>query len=300
MRKICCVIIGVVFVNCVLYADEFLGEIQKESSVWQITKNGNTVYLGGSVHVLPKNTTIPPAFSRAFDLSDIIVFEADDVTKYMQDNDFAQSLQMKMLLPEGLTLKNVITQESYDALSAACKRFGFSIKMFEKMRPSALLNALFVVQIQKYGFTETGVDEYFSKLAEKENKEKAFLETVDFQIDLLVNMFDNNIDEYISYSALELAKSKSEFTKELDLLLDDWKNGTNEYIGESNYELKITYPDVYDRLIKDRNNSWLPVIEQYLGSAETEFVIVGLAHIHGEDGLLTQLTEGGYSIIQIK
>jgi uncharacterized protein YbaP (TraB family) len=60
--------------------------------------------------------------------------------------------------------------------------------------------------------------------------------------------------------------------------------------------MKADYPFIYDSLIKDRNNTWVSIIEGYLEDSPVEFIIVGLAHIHGEDGILKQLSEAGYLV----
>jgi hypothetical protein len=39
---------------------------------------------------------------------------------------------------------------------------------------------------------------------------------------------------------------------------------------------------VHDCLFFDRNKAWLPRIEGYLNTRETEFVIVGLGHLIGK------------------
>ncbi|GHU71561.1 TraB/GumN family protein [Spirochaetia bacterium] len=299
MKKTCYFILGLLFLNLFSCASAPAQKTAAESSVWQISKDGNTVYLGGSVHILPQKTKIPGAFNKAFEAADVLVFEAD-ISELQENPALVQSLQSKMLLPEGQTLKNVLSSESYQKLSDACTLFGFSITQVEQMKPSMVLNVLSVMQLQQNGFTETGVDAYYMEQSEKKHKKMMFLESVDFQIDLTVSMFDDNIDEYIGYSLADLEKDKDTLKTEMEKMLNDWANGTDEYIVQLNTEMQADYPFVYDRLIKDRNNAWVPVIEGYLGSPPVEFIIVGLAHIHGEDGILKQMKEAGYSVNQVR
>jgi uncharacterized protein YbaP (TraB family) len=275
------------------------GSMDPGATVWQIRKGGNTLYLAGSVHILPQNTEIPGAFNRVFELADIVVFEAD-VLELEENPEVIQSLLSKILLPEGQTLATVLTEKSYQELSEACTLLGVSIEQFEQIKPSMVLNVLSVLQLQTYGLTDPGVDVYYMDQSKKEHKEMMFLESVDFQIDLIANMFDENIDEYISYSLVDLEKDEDTIKTEIEKMLYDWTTGTNEYIVQSNRELKADYPSVYDRLIKDRNDTWVPVIEGYLETTPVEFIIVGLAHIHGEDGLLKQMEQAGYSVIPVR
>jgi uncharacterized protein YbaP (TraB family) len=267
--------------------------------VWQISKGGNTVYLGGSVHILPQNIEIPGAFNKAFESADILVFEAD-VLELQENPVVLQSLQSKMLLPEGQTLKTVLSSKSYQKLSEACTWLGVSITQFEQIKPSMVLNVLSVLQLQRYGLTETGADMYYMEQSKKKHKKMLFLESVDFQIDLVVSMFDENMDEYIDYSVADLEKDKETINTEIEKMLNDWTNGTDEYIVQLNNELKADYPSVYDSLIKDRNTAWVPVIEGYLDTSPVEFIIVGLAHIHGEDGILKQMEQAGYLVNPVR
>jgi uncharacterized protein YbaP (TraB family) len=53
-------------------------------------------------------------------------------------------------------------------------------------------------------------------------------------------------------------------------------------------------------MLHDRNHKWLPLIEEYINNDGTEFIIVGTAHLWGDDGLLKLLKDKGYDIEQIK
>lgn len=55
-----------------------IGITLSQSSVWEISKNGNTLYFGGSVHILrSEDYPLPKEFDMAFDNSDMLVLEAD-------------------------------------------------------------------------------------------------------------------------------------------------------------------------------------------------------------------------------
>ena len=51
---------------------------QGGSSVWVISRNGNTLYLGGSIHILRDDDfPLPTEFDLAFSQSTVLVLEAD-------------------------------------------------------------------------------------------------------------------------------------------------------------------------------------------------------------------------------
>ena len=59
------------------------------------------------------------------------------------------------------------------------------------------------------------------------------------------------------------------------------------------------YPEVYQRVIVERNRAWLPKIESYLRDGESYFVVVGAGHLAGREGLIEALKAKGYSVEQL-
>ena len=65
-------------------------------------------------------------------------------------------------------------------------------------------------------------------------------------------------------------------------------------------DVKEKYPDIYRDLFKGRNDKWLPEIEKLFLTPEKEFVLVGSAHLVGEDGIIEALRDRGYKIKKIR
>lgn len=55
----------------------------------------------------------------------------------------------------------------------------------------------------------------------------------------------------------------------------------------------------YHEILVRRNHNWVPKIEKFLKDKKNYFVIVGVAHLAGEDGLLTLLERKGYELERI-
>lgn len=60
--------------------------------------------------------------------------------------------------------------------------------------------------------------------------------------------------------------------------------------------MKTKAPGIYKIILTDRNNNWLPVIENYFENQKTEFILVGAAHMVGPDGIIEQMAKKGYKI----
>ena len=81
----------------------------------------------------------------------------------------------------------------------------------------------------------------------------------------------------------------------MDQMIQAWRTGNDSMLSELFIdEMKNEAPELYDSLLVERNNNWLPLIEAMFQQEGTEFVLVGAAHLVGDDGLLKMLTDKGY------
>jgi uncharacterized protein YbaP (TraB family) len=264
------------------------------SSVWKISKNGKSLFLGGSVHILRAGDfPLPGEFDRAFLQSTLLVLEAD--LEQMGDEGVVQYLMYRMILPSGQTLQSVLDSDTYDLLEAACAAYEYPIEVVSNFKPSMVITILTVLQIQKLGFVQEGIDAYYLNKAQATNKPVAFLETVEAQIDLIVSMGEGYENDFVRYSLSDMSNTENELT----MLLAEWKTGNASTTEKSLIKWKEEWPVMYQSLITDRNAAWVPQIEEYLASGQVPFIIVGAAHLHGPDGLLTQLKNSGCTVEQL-
>ena len=78
-------------------------------------------------------------------------------------------------------------------------------------------------------------------------------------------------------------------------MVKSWHQGNLDGL-EDLVETMKTYPLYYKKLLVQRNNNWMPQIEKFLTEKKNVLVIVGAAHLAGEDGLLALLTANGYEL----
>lgn len=65
------------------------------ASVYKVSGNGNTLYLGGTLHLLSANDyPLPVAYQTAYALSDIVTFETDMLA--INSPHFAQKMVSQM------------------------------------------------------------------------------------------------------------------------------------------------------------------------------------------------------------
>jgi uncharacterized protein YbaP (TraB family) len=269
-------------------------KVQAGSSVWKVSRYGNTVFLGGSIHILRnEDFPLPKEFDSALSQSTMLALEAD--TGQLADENIAQYLAIRMFLPAGTTIKTLLDSDTYGLLKAKLEEYGVPIEGdVSRLKPSMIMNVLTMLEMQRYGFVEHGVDAYYFEKAKDAKKPVEFLETVQMQIDMLVTMGDGYENDFVKYSLKDMGNTESELVS----IVSEWKTGEAAATEKALLEMREQWPVLYKTLVTDRNSAWMPKIQGYLASGSRVFIIAGLAHLHGPDGLLRQLADSGCSIEQ--
>ena len=266
-----------------------------ESSVWKVSKGEQSLYIGGTCHVLRSTDyPLPAEFDQAYEAADTLVFEIDPAAA--QDPAFAMQLLAKASYTDGRTLKSVLSPEAYAALAAQGKQSGLPIELLNTLKPGMVMMMLTMQELTNAGVTEEGVDMYYHARGVKDGKSVDSLETPEFQIDLLTSMGEGIEDELVLYGLEDLKHMQKLF----DQLIGAWRSGDLAEIETLFISDMVDYPELYSKLLVDRNRRWIPQIEAYLVTPEVEFVLVGAAHAASEDGILALLKNRGYSVEQVQ
>ena len=265
-----------------------------QTSVWKVSKDGNELYLGGTVHVLSASCyPLPEEFQKAYNKSEMLVFEAD--IDELANPSIAQEMMKRAIFTDNRTLKSVLSEETYNELSKQLLKVSLPIENVEKFKPGMVILTLSAMKMAEMTDFVDGVDKYFLQKAKEDKKELDYFESTEYQIDLIANMGEGNEDQFVRYSIQDLDNMQ----KDISALITTWKDGSGlEAIIELK-QMKAEYPDLYKSMIVDRNNNWMVKIEKYLSDNKIEFVLVGAAHYYGEDGLIQQLKNKGYKVEQL-
>lgn len=265
------------------------------ASVWKVSKNDNTVYLGGTLHILsPDDYPLPEQYDRAYKASDLLVFETDLAA--LESSKFVERTQQMMTYENGRTIRDDLSEETYAQLKSYLSRYGVSVTQVEKMKPSFLGITLSMMALQHAGLTNPGVDKYFFAKADADKKLVDWFETPIEQLEILSKLGEGEEDAYIRYSLEEL----DNMSETLAPMKHAWLNGDMSELFDSSMDtFKEDYPQIYANVLTRRNQAWLPKIEVYLTTPETEFVLVGTMHMAGPDGVISMLEQKGYTVVQL-
>jgi uncharacterized protein YbaP (TraB family) len=269
--------------------------ISADSSVWKITSGENTVYLGGTVHLLrPSDYPLPEEYEQAYQESAVLVFETD--ISSMNDLSIQAETLKQLTYTDGQSLDTVLNDEAYNALSEYIATIGIPMAMIEQFKPGMIISMLQLLEFQKIGFTPQGVDAYFNIRAMSDAKTLEELESVEEQIGFLAAMGEGNENEFILLSLSDL----DEIAEVMEDMIFAWRTGDNEKLSEMFVaDMLNEAPELYESLLRGRNLNWIPQIDKMLADEDVEFVLVGAAHLVGNDGLLELLKARGYKVSQL-
>ena len=267
-----------------------------ETSLWQVSKNGRHLYLGGTIHMLKKSDyPLPIEFSNAFKKSDKLVFETD--IEKTKTPEFGQKMARMMMLPAGKTLKDVLKKITFNRLEKYLAVKNIPINSFQNFKPSMVVLILSVIELKAMGMVEEGVDEYFYKKSKQSGKSIGYFETADEQLSFLQTMGQGNEDEMV----MSTLDDMSRMSAVMELIKTAWLKGDEKNLVKVALKDMIRdYPRLYKSLLVNRNNNWMPHIERMMQDKQVELVLVGALHLVGEAGLLQQLRNKGYRIKKFK
>jgi len=267
--------------------------VSAESSVWKVTKGNDHIFIGGTVHILPASEfPLPKEFAIAYKKSDSIVLE----TKLPEstDTDFQMKMMQKMAYDNGKTITDFLSTRTHKKLSEYLANLGVDIVMFERFKPGFLMTMLAMLEAQKAQLSGDGVDIFYSKQATKDNKKIAYLESAEFQMNMIAKMGEGDEDKFIKSNLEQMKDFKVMFLG----LLKAWRAGDTEQLNKLAIEPMKDDPKTIKTLLTDRNRNWVPHIERMFSGngSDKEFVLVGVAHLVGNNSVLSLLKAKGYRV----
>jgi len=273
----------------------FSTQLFAQSSVWKAEKDGATVYLGGTIHVLLQSDyPLPEEFAKAYQAAEIVTFETD--ISRLQDPALAQLMMQKLSYNDARTLNSQVSAETYQKLNDYAQGYGIKLEMLKNFKPGLVMSTFLGLELQKMGATAEGIDAHFLNQAKRDGKQTFYLETIEQQMDFLARMGVGKEDHFYQ----NMLRDFTQMQQQMSQIIRHWRTGDSRGLDAfANQPMAKDYPEIFQFLLIDRNNQWMPSVEQYFTTKEVEFVMVGAAHLVGEHGLIAQLKAKGYQVTQL-
>ncbi|MFY9984294.1 MAG: TraB/GumN family protein [Chthoniobacterales bacterium] len=264
-----------------------------KSTLWQITGAHNSVYLMGSIHVLPASAyPLRPALQVAFNKSQRVVFEVDLNTVSQQA--VLREFEEVGVYPPGDSLEHHVSRQTIKLVKQVLANLGISYQKAKRFKPALLGELITSRYTELAGFREDlGVDRYFYYQAKNTRKPVLGLETIRDQARVLSDDSSGEARLVEAIASLPAAKEV------LDQLVDAWKDGRINTLDRLLNQDEWSDPKSFESMFLTRNQKWLPQIERFLTGDSNYLVIVGSGHLVGDHGLVRALQERGYQVKQL-
>lgn len=268
----------------------------QHSSVYQVCKADDCFYLGGTVHLLPDSEyPLPEPFIYAYQHADTLMFE----TEVPADTDVAAQRKMlaAMQYPAGETLSSKLSPAVKTQLDQTLRRYDLQLSQFDQFRAGFVVTQLTLLETNRLGLKGIGVDAYFENKAKRDEKRRLYLESLDFQLQLLASLADGREAELVDLTIAELPNTG----KDLRTLIAAWRRGD---VAQIERDVLIPTqqqdPRSYQRLFVGRNKQWLPQLMALFGNQQREMVLVGTGHLAGKQGLIQLLQQQGVRVTPLE
>jgi uncharacterized protein YbaP (TraB family) len=267
------------------------GIASADPTVWAISGKNNTVYLFGSVHLLPEGGfAIEGELERAYRDAERVCLEVD-IGALSPATTLSITLA-RAVDPEGRGLYDLLGPSAARAREAAASA-GFDLAQFEPFEPWFVGISVSVMALQQHGYdAEHGVEQIIEQAAKQDGKPGCGLETLDEQLALLDSM---PAEEQLEVLLQSLEETK-DIEQEMKSLFDAWQDGDDEPLIRQLDEEFADYPDLAERLIYARNERWTDQVAKLLEQSDDVLVVVGALHLVGEQGLPAKLKRRGFRI----
>jgi uncharacterized protein YbaP (TraB family) len=242
-----------------------------QPGLWVAKNEHATVYLFGTVHLLPSDTNWQsPALDKALDESQRLSIEVVD-----DDSASMQALLMQHGVDLSESLSSKLDEKDRGELEKAAEaaKLPGGIAVLERMRPWLAALELTMAPLMQAGLDPNqGVDKLLKTRMQQAGKPIDGLETA---------VADGPV--------------------KLHELIDAWRNGDTDAIAKiEDEDLRKDSPMLYQTLIVERNQAWAKTIAERMQQPGVSFVAVGAGHLAGPDSLQEQLRKLGVKTTRIQ
>lgn len=282
------------------FSSPFLAQASEDTPkplFWQVQHPDHPVpvYLFGSLHFGDDSFyPLPDTVLRAYESSEFLAVELD-VSK-VGPQRMRATLDRLGRYPSGVQLSERIGPALWSQLAQASQRLGVEIESIVHLRPWLAALQLVSLQVAHSDYQAgRGIDRYFMDLAAGDKPVKP-LETLEQQLALFAGMTEGEQSAFLEHTLADLEKTGPQ----LDRMARAWREGNRrdlEAVILGAFDRRDSFSQtLYERVFKTRNDAMADAVESYLGARQRVFLVVGIGHLIGEDGLVEGLRRAGYSV----
>lgn len=287
-----------------LLLTSFIASATSEPLMWRVDdrQTGGRAYLFGSVHFGTQALyPLPEAVEKAYSSSDELVVELDMAA--VAPNIAAQTMREMGRYIDGDSLHQHLDSDTLNLLADACLELGLPVAALEYLKPWLVAVQLTAFQVRRAGFSDDlGIDRHFIdrvKLGDEEGPSKLVeLETFEQQLSIFRAFTDEQQLQFLRQTLTEFKSSHAQ----LQQILKAWQQGDADELGriiQQGFMAEGASAKFYELIYERRNQSMGQSIQTMLSAGRQLFVVVGVGHLVGPEGLAAKLAEQGHKVTQL-
>jgi len=273
-----------------------------EPLLWQVNspsphENAPPVYLFGSIHYGQDSFyPLPSRIQSVFESSDILAVEID--SENLNPGKAAATVRRHGLYSTGKSLRSALSKEDWKLLGKICKQLNVEPLQMNGVKPWLVAVQLLDLEIRTTDYSQgKGVDQHM--LRQGHHHKLVELETMEQQLSIFSQLTE---EEQIQFLRQTL-EGFDESAKTLTSLAQAWLEGDEAALAElilGAFEDDETSQKLYQLIFVDRNRQMSTAVEQFLFDKQAVFMVVGLGHLLGKDGVVAELRRRGYVVRQLR
>lgn len=204
-----------------------------ETSLYEITKGDQKIYLGGTIHLLrTSDYPLPVEFEQAYEKAKILVLETD--MNKASSPEFGQQMAQAFMYSDGKTLSQDLQPKLWQELQAFADQRKFPLGQMSMFKAMFVSLAISMAEMQSKGFgVGQGVDSYFYQKAVLSGKATQELETTDEVLAQLASLADLDANLVIKTTLRDMHKMDGM----LERAVAFWRAGELEELDKEMWRL---------------------------------------------------------------
>lgn len=264
-------------------------------ALWKVSDPDTTIYLFGTIHVLPKDIAWrTPAFDAALNGADELVLEIADQSDKAAAAQTFRTLATSPNLPP---LLDRVPADKRATLEAMLTKAGLKPEMLDPLETWAAAVTLGAALYAGAGLTaDNGVERTLSGAAQQTAKPTIGLETTAQQL----GYFDALPEGAQRELLVSVVDDSKNVAAEFEKMVSAWRRGDVDAIAATFDDELRKSPELAAVLLDRRNANWTEWLKDRLAKPGTAFVAVGAGHLAGKGSVVERLRAAGLKVERVQ
>ena len=261
---------------------------QAKPALWVVKDEDTTIYLFGTIHLLPKDVVwFQQPVQDALASSDALVLEIIEPTM----GEALQLMNKYGNATDGILLRDRLDTETRANYEMQMKAAGLPAAAFDTRQPWLAQLTLYGMILITDGWDPTsGAESVLTKAAKDANKPILELENADEQFAILSG---SSMDDQVKALA-DTVNKPDEVKGLMASILQHWMAGDPDSLAFAMEESMGEGSEFEAELLTKRNAKWTIWLDSRMDQPGTIFVAVGAAHLAGRNSVQSMLAKEGY------